>query len=79
MFFFQFVNDLEKDDKYKGWPSRAQDILRPTYPGMLRHVAKNFFNLVSIFIAESYHHHNQIFDLGAGAWASSTSLGPLSR
>ena len=53
MFCFQFVNDLEKDDKYKGWPSRAQDILRPTYPGMLRHVAKNFFNLVRTFIAFS--------------------------
>lgn len=44
----QFVNNLETDDKYRSWPNRAQDILRPTYPGMLRHVAKNFFNLVFI-------------------------------
>lgn len=43
-----FINDLEKDDKYKNWPSNAQDLLRPTYPGMLRHVAKNFFHLVFV-------------------------------
>ncbi|XP_045201595.2 UDP-glucose:glycoprotein glucosyltransferase 1-like isoform X2 [Mercenaria mercenaria] len=44
----QYINDLETDEKYKGWPDQMQDILRPTYPGMLRHVAKNFFNLVFI-------------------------------
>ncbi|XP_062620063.1 UDP-glucose:glycoprotein glucosyltransferase 1-like [Saccostrea cucullata] len=42
----QFLNDLENDKKYKNWPSSVQDILRPTFPGMLRHVAKNFFHLV---------------------------------
>jgi len=46
--YFQYVNDLENDAKYKNWPNTMQDMLRPTYPGMLRHVAKNFFNLVSI-------------------------------
>ncbi|WAR27836.1 UGGG-like protein [Mya arenaria] len=45
---FQFINDLETDKKYSNWPDKVQDILRPTYPGMLRHVAKNFFNLVFI-------------------------------
>ncbi|XP_060561389.1 UDP-glucose:glycoprotein glucosyltransferase 1-like, partial [Ruditapes philippinarum] len=44
----QYINDLETDEKYKVWPDQMQDILRPTYPGMLRHVAKNFFNLVFI-------------------------------
>ncbi|KAL3846980.1 hypothetical protein ACJMK2_017920, partial [Sinanodonta woodiana] len=44
----QFINDLEKDEKYKGWPNMAKDILQPTFPGMLRHVAKNFFHLVFI-------------------------------
>ncbi|XP_052784039.1 UDP-glucose:glycoprotein glucosyltransferase 1-like isoform X2 [Mya arenaria] len=44
----QFINDLETDKKYSNWPDKVQDILRPTYPGMLRHVAKNFFNLVFI-------------------------------
>ncbi|KAL4220092.1 UDP-glucose:glycoprotein glucosyltransferase 1 [Mactra antiquata] len=44
----QFINDLENDNKYKGWPSSTRDMLRPTYPGMLRHVAKNFFNLIFV-------------------------------
>lgn len=44
----QFLNDLENDKKYKNWPNSVQDILRPTFPGMLRHVAKNIFHLVSI-------------------------------
>ncbi|XP_056004849.1 UDP-glucose:glycoprotein glucosyltransferase 1-like isoform X3 [Ostrea edulis] len=42
----QFLNDLESDKKYQNWPNSIQDILRPTFPGMLRHVAKNFFHLV---------------------------------
>ena len=47
---FQFVNDLEKDKKYAGWPSSLQDFLRPTFPGMLRHVRKNIFHLVSMCV-----------------------------
>lgn len=66
----QYINDLETDEKYKSWPSQMQDILRPTYPGMLRHVAKNFFNLVFIIdptdkesrsllkMAEAFYVHN---------------------
>ncbi|KAJ7328106.1 UDP-glucose:glycoprotein glucosyltransferase 1 [Desmophyllum pertusum] len=41
-----FINDLEKDRQYWGWPSDLQDILRPTFPGMMRYIAKNIFNLV---------------------------------
>ncbi|XP_060085960.1 UDP-glucose:glycoprotein glucosyltransferase 1-like [Ylistrum balloti] len=43
-----YLNDLENDRKYKNWPSSVQDILRPTFPGMLRHVAKNFFHMVFV-------------------------------
>ncbi|XP_069103600.1 UDP-glucose:glycoprotein glucosyltransferase 1-like [Argopecten irradians] len=43
-----YLNDLETDRKYKNWPSSVQDILRPTFPGMLRHVAKNFFHMVFV-------------------------------
>ncbi|XP_021356134.1 UDP-glucose:glycoprotein glucosyltransferase 1-like isoform X2 [Mizuhopecten yessoensis] len=43
-----YLNDLESDRKYKNWPSSVQDILRPTFPGMLRHVAKNLFHMVFI-------------------------------
>ena len=44
----QWVNNLEKDSRYSGWSKSAHDILRPTYPGMLRSIAKNFFNLVFV-------------------------------
>lgn len=44
----QYLNDLEKDRKYRGWPSSVQDLLRPSFPGMLRHVAKNIFHMVFV-------------------------------
>lgn len=42
-----WVNDLEHDSAYKRWPSSLMELLRPTFPGMLRHVRRNLFNLVS--------------------------------
>jgi UDP-glucose:glycoprotein glucosyltransferase len=42
----QWLNDLETDSKYQYWGKRVQEMLRPTYPGMMRSVAKNFFHLV---------------------------------
>lgn len=44
-----WVNDLETDKEYKRWGSSVMDMLRPTFPGMMRSVRKNFFNLVLIF------------------------------
>lgn len=41
-----YINDLERDRKYAGWPSSVQDLLRPTFPGMLRHIRKNLFHMV---------------------------------
>lgn len=43
-----WVNDLEKDKMYQGWPESVMEMLRPTFPGMMRSVRKNFFNLVLI-------------------------------
>jgi UDP-glucose:glycoprotein glucosyltransferase len=43
-----WLNNLEKDSKYNGWSKGVQEILRPTYPGMMRSIAKNFFNLVFV-------------------------------
>ncbi|XP_077554205.1 UDP-glucose-glycoprotein glucosyltransferase isoform X3 [Haemaphysalis longicornis] len=43
-----YINDLETDAAYRNWPSSVQDMLRPTYPGMLRHVRKNLYNLVVV-------------------------------
>lgn len=33
---------------YQSWPSSLQDMLRPTYPGMLRNVRKNMYHLVLV-------------------------------
>lgn len=41
-----WVNDLENDAQYRRWPSSVMDLLRPTFPGMLRNIRKNLFNLV---------------------------------
>lgn len=44
-----WVNDLEVDKEYRRWGASVMDMLRPTFPGMMRSVRKNFFNLVLIF------------------------------
>lgn len=41
-----WINDIEKDSVYKGWPASVTELLRPTFPGMLRSIKKNFFNVV---------------------------------
>lgn len=44
----QWVNDLESDTVYKRWPSSVDDLLRPTFPGMLRSIRRNLYNLVIV-------------------------------
>lgn len=44
----QWVNDLESDKKYAYWSKSVHDILRPTYPGMMRSIGKNFYNLLFV-------------------------------
>ncbi|XP_016995531.2 UDP-glucose:glycoprotein glucosyltransferase [Drosophila takahashii] len=44
----QWVNDIENDAQYRRWPSSVMDLLRPTFPGMLRNIRKNVFNLVLV-------------------------------
>ncbi len=41
-----WINDIEKDKAYKNWPSSVTELLRPTFPGMLRSIRKNFFNVI---------------------------------
>lgn len=43
-----WINNIEKDSQYRRWPASVMDLLRPTFPGMLRNVRKNLFNLVLI-------------------------------
>lgn len=41
-----WMNNIETDKAYRKWPSSTGELLRPTYPGMLRSIRKNFHNLV---------------------------------
>ncbi|XP_052737381.1 UDP-glucose:glycoprotein glucosyltransferase [Bicyclus anynana] len=43
-----WLNDLEVDERYRRWPSSFMDLLRPTYPGMLRNMRRNIYNYVII-------------------------------
>ncbi|XP_056145798.1 UDP-glucose:glycoprotein glucosyltransferase 2 [Lampris incognitus] len=41
-----WVNDIENDPMYHSWPSGVQELLRATFPGVIRQIRRNFFNLV---------------------------------
>ncbi|KAL3281194.1 hypothetical protein HHI36_004410 [Cryptolaemus montrouzieri] len=43
-----WLNDIETDAKYSRWSSSLMDLLRPTFPGRMRQIRKNLFNLVLI-------------------------------
>ena len=46
----QFLNNLEADIAYRRWPKSVSEVLRPTFPGMLRQIAKNLFTFVSCHV-----------------------------
>ncbi|KAK2792291.1 hypothetical protein FQN52_003768 [Onygenales sp. PD_12] len=41
-----WLNDIEKDRRYEGWPSTLDTLLRPTYPGQLPQVRRDIHNVV---------------------------------
>uniref|UniRef100_A0A2K6EYS8 UDP-glucose glycoprotein glucosyltransferase 1 n=1 Tax=Propithecus coquereli TaxID=379532 RepID=A0A2K6EYS8_PROCO len=41
-----WVNNLEVDNRYNSWPSSLQELLRPTFPGVIRQIRKNLHNMV---------------------------------
>ncbi|XP_061697975.1 UDP-glucose:glycoprotein glucosyltransferase 2 isoform X2 [Syngnathoides biaculeatus] len=41
-----WLNDIEKDPMYSSWPGGVQELLRTTFPGVIRQIRRNFFNLV---------------------------------
>ncbi|GAB0089717.1 UDP-glucose:glycoprotein glucosyltransferase [Sergentomyia squamirostris] len=71
-----WINDIEHDSQYKRWSSSVMELLRPTFPGMLRNIRKNLFNLVLIVdpvtsparsllkLAESFVEHSAPVRLG---------------
>uniref|UniRef100_A0A673B3C8 UDP-glucose ceramide glucosyltransferase-like 1 n=1 Tax=Sphaeramia orbicularis TaxID=375764 RepID=A0A673B3C8_9TELE len=46
--FRYWINNLETDHRYSSWPYNVQELLRPTFPGVIRQIRKNFHNLVII-------------------------------
>lgn len=43
-----WVNDIEQDKQYRRWSDTLMELLRPTFPGMLRSVRRNLYHLVII-------------------------------
>lgn len=43
-----WVNDIESDARYSRWSPALTELLRPTFPGMLRNIRRNLYNLVLI-------------------------------
>ncbi|KAM3607346.1 uncharacterized protein V6R79_006111 [Siganus canaliculatus] len=41
-----WLNDIENDQVYRSWPGGVQELLRATFPGVIRQIRRNFFNLV---------------------------------
>ncbi|XP_037542088.1 UDP-glucose:glycoprotein glucosyltransferase 2 [Nematolebias whitei] len=41
-----WMNDIENDPMYRSWPASMQELLRATFPGVIRQIRRNFFNLV---------------------------------
>lgn len=48
-----WVNDIETDAQYRRWIMSYMELLRPTYPGMLRSIRRNLYNLVSLVAWDS--------------------------
>lgn len=44
-----WVNDIENDSRYSKWMPSYSELLLPTFPGMLRHIRRNLYNLVNKF------------------------------
>nr|XP_061799479.1 UDP-glucose:glycoprotein glucosyltransferase 2-like [Nerophis lumbriciformis] len=47
-----WMNDIENDPMYSSWPAGVQELLRTTFPGVIRQIRRNFFNLVLFFDPE---------------------------
>lgn len=50
----QWINDIEADSKYRRWSPSLMDLLKPTFPGMLRSIRRNLYNLVGITFLTIY-------------------------
>ncbi|KAM3933578.1 UDP-glucose:glycoprotein glucosyltransferase 2 [Leptodactylus fuscus] len=86
-----WVNDIETDHKYSKWSSSLQELLRPVFPGAIRPIRRNFFNLVLFLnpaqhyaaeyvkLAELFYQHNVPLRIGFVFVISSTENGETSE
>lgn len=44
----EYLNNLDKDKTYKDWGNSVKALLQPTFMGMLRPIARNFFTLIFV-------------------------------
>ncbi|KAI8609608.1 UDP-glucose:glycoprotein glucosyltransferase-domain-containing protein, partial [Chytriomyces sp. MP71] len=56
-------NDLEKDKRYKQFPGSLHELLRPGYPGQLKYIRKNLFNVLFVLDLTNYEHLNVVLDI----------------
>ncbi|KAI8926720.1 UDP-glucose:glycoprotein glucosyltransferase-domain-containing protein [Entophlyctis helioformis] len=43
-----WLNDLEKDSRYRNFPSSLSDLLRPSHPGQLKMTKRNIFSAIFV-------------------------------
>uniref|UniRef100_A0AAF5D0C5 UDP-glucose:glycoprotein glucosyltransferase n=1 Tax=Strongyloides stercoralis TaxID=6248 RepID=A0AAF5D0C5_STRER len=46
--FPEYINNLDKDPEYKKMGNSVKLMLQPYFPGMIRPIARNFFNLIFV-------------------------------
>nr|KAJ3421302.1 hypothetical protein HK105_003946 [Polyrhizophydium stewartii] len=52
-----WINDIEKDSRYRSLPKSIREVARPSYPGQLKLVRKNLFSLVVMVDLTNAEHH----------------------
>jgi len=71
-----YINDIESDAQYKRWSANINELLQPSYPGMLRRIRRNMYNLILVVdpvrkegrsiikLAESFYIHSAPLRIG---------------
>uniref|UniRef100_A0A663MQF7 UDP-glucose ceramide glucosyltransferase-like 1 n=1 Tax=Athene cunicularia TaxID=194338 RepID=A0A663MQF7_ATHCN len=71
-----WVNNIEQDHRYSTWPASYQELLKPTFPGVIQQIRRNLYNLVLFVdpvqedtgdymkLAELFYHHNVPLRIG---------------
>ncbi|XP_010142078.1 PREDICTED: UDP-glucose:glycoprotein glucosyltransferase 2-like, partial [Buceros rhinoceros silvestris] len=71
-----WLNNIEQDYSYSTWPASYQELLKPTFPGVIQQIRRNLYNLVLFVdpvqedtgdymkLAELLYHHNVPLRIG---------------